>query len=99
MKEQLNSDANGWSRVSDSRPWRGKQALSEQHETGFPKQNRRDRAKASVSINHHYRYRATPCRGETKGSWAFPNTRTRAPEPGLMSASRGTLSKIVPHQF
>jgi len=41
--------------------------------------------------NHHYRYRATPCRGETKGSRAFPNTRTRALEPGLMSASRGYL--------
>jgi hypothetical protein len=77
-----------------------KQALSEQGHghLGLPKQNTRDRAWGKCIDNHHYRYRATPCRGETKKDRGC--SKTPGQDPGIQSDDifKGTV-KLVPASF
>jgi hypothetical protein len=77
-------------RVSDSRPWLGKkQALSEQdHGNWGPPRNKTHGAWDKCIDNHHYRYRATPCRSETK-----KDSKTPGQDPGIQSydSSKGIV--------
>jgi hypothetical protein len=51
MIKLLDTDANGWSRVSDSRPWRGKQALSEQGAWSLGSRNKTDETELGQGVS------------------------------------------------